>query len=152
MLNDSLFASECVDWETPAELYAVLNAEFHFDLDPCANCQNAKCARYFTENDDGLLQPWTGIVWVNPPYGRGIAHWLDKALLSANAGATVVCLVPARTDTRWWHRYCMSSDEIRLLDRRLTFAGADNKATFPAAIVVFRPPRRTPVLGRQAVP
>jgi phage N-6-adenine-methyltransferase len=151
MLNDSLFASASPDWETPASLYEALDAEFCFDLDPCATEANAKCGRFYTAAEDGLLQSWNGAVYVNPPYGRGIDRWLDKALHSANNGATVVCLVPARTDTKWWHRYCMQADEIRFLNRRLTFAGADNKATFPGALVVFRPPKRVPVLLRQMV-
>jgi site-specific DNA-methyltransferase (adenine-specific) len=144
--------SEKHDWETPITLFDDLNREFNFDLDPCCSKETAKCAKFYTENDDGLTQDWSGNVFMNPPYGRQIILWMKKAKEESDKGSTVVCLVPARTDTRWWHLYAMTSSEIRLLNRRLTFAGANNKATFPAAIVIFRPNKNDkPSLGVQKV-
>ena len=133
------FMSEKTDWETPQFLFDGLNAEFGFELDVCATPDNAKCRRYFSPADDALTQEWTGVCWMNPPYGREIAEWMRKAFLTAQSGATVVCLVPARTDTFWWHRYAMRG-EIRYLKGRLKFGGARNSAPFPSAVVIFRPP------------
>lgn len=90
-------------WSTPQAFYDGLDAEFHFTLDPCATEDNHKCAKFYTETDDGLAQDWSGErVFMNPPYGRVIGHWVKKAM---DSNALVVCLVPARTDTRWWHDY-----------------------------------------------
>jgi len=98
------FMSKTYEWSTPQWLFDALDAEFKFTLDPCASLQNAKCAKYFTWVNDGLKQDWADhIVFMNPPYGREIRKWMRKAYESAQAGATVVCLVPARTDTNWWH-------------------------------------------------
>jgi len=151
MLNDSLFMSNKDDWETPKDLYAKLNIEFNFNLDPCCSKETAKCTSFYTIEDDGLSKNWEGNVFMNPPYGREIVNWIKKAKEESDKGATVVCLVPARTDTKWWHTYCMKSAEIRLLTRRLTFEGANNKATFPAAIVVFRQGENNPTLKAQLV-
>ena len=150
-MNESLFMSNKDDWETPKELYETLDKEFHFNLDPCCSKDTAKCDRFYTIEDDGLAKDWTGCVFMNPPYGRQIINWVKKAKEESDKGATIVCLVPARTDTKWWHTYCMKSAEIRLLTRRLTFEGANNKATFPAAIVVFRPGENKPTLKGQSV-
>ena len=133
------FSSATDEWATPKALFDLLDAEFGFTLDVCASAQNAKCERFFTRDDDGLLPTWGGVVWMNPPFGHVIKLWMKKALMSAKAGATVVCLVPARTDTRWFHRYAMKATEIRVLDKRLRFDGAAAKAPFPAVVVVFRP-------------
>ena len=149
MLNTSLFMSDKDDWETPKKLFCLLDNEFNFDLDPCCSKETAKCDLFYTKEDDGLEKEWKGNVFMNPPYGRQIVNWVKKAKEESEKGATVVCLVPARTDTRWWHNYCMKSAEVRFLTRRLTFEGAGNKATFPAAIVVFKPKRDQPVLKVQ---
>jgi site-specific DNA-methyltransferase (adenine-specific) len=117
-----------------------LHREFAFTLDPCATRENAKCERFFTRDDDGLLQDWGDeVVFMNPPYGAMISRWMWKAYDSSLKGATVVCLVPARTDTGWWHRYAMKG-EVRLLRGRLKFGNATNSAPFPSAVVIFRPP------------
>lgn len=140
MLNESLFASEKLDWETPHYLFRHLDREFGFDLDVCANDRNAKCERFFDEQKNGLAQKWTGRVWMNPPYGRGIACWVEKALSEVACGNAeiAVCLVSVRSDSRWWHQNCMKASEIRLMDQRLEFEGANNKAPFPTALVIFR--------------
>jgi site-specific DNA-methyltransferase (adenine-specific) len=134
------FSSNSIEWATPDWLFNALNAEFGFTLDPCSSDANAKCLRHFTPRDDGLSQDWsTEIVFMNPPYGREIGHWMRKAFESARLGATVVCLIPARTDTAWWHRYAMKGD-IRFMRGRVRFQGAENGAPFPSAVVIFHPP------------
>ena len=134
---DVHFSSATDVWATPQDVFDTLNAEFGFDLDVCALPENAKCARYFTTKDDGLRQRWGGVCWMNPPYGRELGDWMRKAYESALDGATVVCLVPARTDTRWWHDYAMKG-EVRFLRGRLKFGGAENSAPFPSCVVIFR--------------
>lgn len=128
-----------VEWSTPQKLFDELDAEFGFTLDPCSTHENAKCAKHYTEAEDGLAQDWRGeVVFMNPPYGPALRDWMQKAYTEALAGATVVCLVPARTDTRWWHDYA-EKGERRFIKGRLKFGGATNSAPFPSAIVVFRP-------------
>lgn len=141
MATDSVhYMSKNHEWETPQFLFDGLAAEFGFEIDVCATAKNAKCRKFYIAEDNGLVQSWEGVCWMNPPYGREIGKWMQKAFESAQEGATVVCLVPARTDTRWWHRYVMRG-EIRYLRGRLKFGGAPNSAPFPSAIVIFRPPK-----------
>lgn len=140
-INEGLFSSATDDWGTPQNLFDDLDNEFGFELDVCASHENHKCDRYFTHANDGLAQDWRGICWMNPPYGRAIKEWMRKAYESSLDGATVVCLVPARTDTAWWHDYAMRGD-IRFLRGRLKFTtsgGGGGSAPFPSAIVIFRP-------------
>ena len=142
MVNEGLFSSTTDEWETPADFFAMLDAEFGFTLDVCATAANAKCERYFTKADDGLIQPWEGVCWMNPPYGKEIGRWVEKAYKASLDGATVVCLIPARTDTAYWHDYAMRADEVRLVRGRLAFGGTAKRghnAPFPCAVVVFRP-------------
>ena len=134
------FLSQQDNWETPQFLFDGLNAEFRFDIDVCATVATAKCKRFFSPEEDGLSQTWSGTCWMNPPYGRQIERWMRKAFESSRSGALVVCLVPARTDTGWWHKYAMRG-EIRYLRGRLKFGDATNSAPFPSAIVIFRPPK-----------
>ena len=106
MNTDVMFSSKTDVWETPQEFFDELDREFHFDLDVCALPENAKCARYYTPEQDGLSQPWTEVCWCNPPYGREIGKWVQKVFLaSVSGGATVVMLLPARTVTKWFHEY-----------------------------------------------
>jgi phage N-6-adenine-methyltransferase len=137
MLNNSLFSSAKDDWETPDNLFNDLDKEFTFTLDPCCFPHTAKCSTYFTLKENGLVQDWRGVVFMNPPYGRETGKWVSKAFEEASKGCIVVCLIPSRTDTKWWHSYCMRATEIRFLTRRLTFKGGTNKATFPSAVVIF---------------
>ena len=127
---------------TPQEFFDKLNAEFHFALDVCATSENAKCFNYFCKEQDGLAKNWVsaasgGAVWMNPPYGREIGRWMEKANEAAKEGATVVCLVPARTDTKWWHE-CAIQHEVRFIRGRLKFGDAKNSAPFPSAVIVMR--------------
>jgi len=135
-LNSGLFSSLTPEWPTPAGVFAALDERFHFTLDACATPQNAKCARFFTPQQDALRQEWSGSVFLNPPYGREIGAWLRKAWESSKRGAIVVCLVPCRTDTSWWHDYCMKG-EILFVRGRLKFGAAENSAPFPSAVVIF---------------
>lgn len=128
------FSSKTDLWETPQPFFEALKEEFPFTLDVCALPENAKCDDFFSPQQDGLKQEWKGVCWMNPPYGRGIGAWVKKAYESK---ATVVCLLPSRTDTRWWHDYCMRG-EIRFIKGRLKFGGAKNSAPFPSAVVIFR--------------
>jgi len=140
MDNRVHFSSATDLWETPWLLFRQLDAQFSFTLDVCALPENAKCKRFYTPNDDGLAQRWKGVCWCNPPYGRNIGRWVEKAYASAIAGdATVVCLIPARTDTTWWHRYVMAASEVWLVSGRIRFGKARAGAPFPSAIVIFRP-------------
>ena len=99
------FSNKTNQWETPQTIFDILNAEFTFTLDACATFKNAKCKSFYSPAQDGLKQPWKGRCWMNPPYGRVINRWMKKAYESALNGVLVVCLVPARTDTKWWHDY-----------------------------------------------
>lgn len=131
------FSSATDVWATPQGLFDELNAEFGFSLDVCALPDNAKCSNFYTPEQDGLQQPWVGTCWMNPPYGRHIGKWVRKARLSARDGAVVVCLVPARTDTQWWHQHVTKATEVRFIQGRLRFGNAQSSAPFPSAIVVF---------------
>jgi phage N-6-adenine-methyltransferase len=138
-LNQGLFSSLTPEWPTPDAVFQALDDVYHFDLDACATAENAMCEQFFTMEQDALRQVWTGAVWLNPPYGREIGRWLKKARASSEQGATVVCLVPARTDTVWWQDVCMQG-KIFFIRGRLRFGDAQNAAPFPSAIVVFEPP------------
>lgn len=132
-------SSRTDNWSTDPAVFAKLAQEFGpFDLDPCATPENAKCPRFFTREDDGLAQHWAGRVFMNPPYGRELGRWVAKAWESSQNGCQiVVCLVPARTDTAWWHEYALRG-EVRFLRGRLKFGGCENPAPFPSAVVAFR--------------
>ena len=133
------FSSETAEWETPQSFFDALNDEFGFTRDVCATIDNTKCGFYFGTGDDGLIQDWTfDVCWMNPPYGRTIGKWVKKAYESSLQGATVVCLLPSRTDTAWWHDYAIKG-EVRFLRGRLKFSGHKNSAPFPSAVVIFKP-------------
>jgi len=140
--TELMFSSKNQDWETPQWLFDKLNKEFNFDLDVCALPGNAKCTKYYTPEVDGLKQEWKGTCWMNPPYGREIGKWVEKAYYESLKGAIVVCLIPARTDTAYWHNYCMKASEIRLIKGRLKFGNSRNSAPFPSAIIVFNPKQK----------
>jgi hypothetical protein len=125
--NRGLFTSASGHWETPAELYDELYKEFEFNDDPCP----------INPKDDGLSRDWGTRTFLNPPYGREIGKWLKKAYEQTKKGKMTVCLVPSRTDTKWWHDYVMQATEIRFLRGRLKFSGSKNSAPFPSAVVVF---------------
>ena len=135
MNTRGLFSSATDMWETPQNFFDELNKEFRFTCDVCAIEENAKCAKFYTPEQDGLKQTWGGVCWMNPPYGREIGKWVKKA---SESNATVVCLLPARTDTRWFHDYIYGKAEIRFVRGRLKFGNSKNTAPFPSMVVVFR--------------
>jgi len=136
--------SNSTDWETPGEVFDPLNEEFGFTLDAAASPENTKVPdNFFTVDDDALSRDWKGVVWLNPPYGRAIGHFIKKAHDEAMLhGATVVALVPARTDTRYWHDYIFDKAEIRFLKGRIKFLRSGDHppspAPFPSAVVIWR--------------
>lgn len=141
MNTDVMFSSATEEWETPQDFFDNLNDEFHFTLDVCADESNHKCAKYYNKEMNGLRQQWTGTVWCNPPYGRSIGRWIVKAYETAMTDkATVVMLLPARTDTRWFHDHIYNKPnvEIRFIKGRLKFSGQKNSAPFPSMVVIFR--------------
>ncbi len=145
-MNDGLYSSDSAEWRTPPDLFARLDEVWHFNLDPASTPENALCARYFTAEENGLTRSWAGYrVWLNPPYGREIGKWVEKARQEGLRGGTVVvCLLPARTDAAWWQRSVLGmwpTDQgaalIRYLPGRLKFSGSKNAAPFPSAIAIF---------------
>jgi site-specific DNA-methyltransferase (adenine-specific) len=134
------FSSKTDLWSTPQDFYDKLHEEFNFTLDPCATDDNHKTDKYYTKETDGLMQDWTDeVVFMNPPYGRGkdgILPWMEKA---SSADATVVCLIPSRTDTKWWHDNIIDKNaEVRFIKGRLKFGGQKNSAPFPSAVIIYR--------------
>ena len=139
-INKGLYSSATDQWATPQAFFDKLNAEFGFTLDPCALPSNAKCTKYYTPTDNGLLQDWQGeIVFCNPPYGRAIYDWVRKCSEEASKpNTTIVLLTPARTDTRWFHEFIYhKAKEIRFVKGRLKFGNAQTAAPFPSMVVVF---------------
>lgn len=175
MVGKALFSSARQDWETPQYLFDFLNKRYKFELDPCANEDNYKCDLYFTEKENGIKREWTIVesAFMNPPYGNseqpcktkcekkkcqirghhitkyipGVSDWVGKAYSEATLGMLVVCLIAARTDTKWWHKYCMNATEIWFIEGRLHFTNKTisdytgksktSPATFPSSIVIF---------------
>jgi len=142
------FSSRKIEWSTPQDVFDSLNIEFGFTTDVCSTHENAKCENHYTIEEDGLSRKWTGVCWCNPPYARNVmAKWVRKAYDSSLSGATVVCLIPARTDTKMWHNYIWDKSrheprkdvQIRYVEGRLKFSGCKDSAPFPSAVVIFRP-------------
>jgi len=135
----TMFSSATNEWATPIEFYNKLNKIYRFTLDPCCTKETAKCYNFYTQQDDGLSKSWEGhTVFMNPPYGSEIKNWIKKAFEEGKKlGTIVVCLIPARTDTKYWHDYCMKASEIMLVKGRLKFGNGKGSAPFPSAVVVF---------------
>jgi phage N-6-adenine-methyltransferase len=155
MVDEALFSSDSSEWSTPTDFFDNLNKEWDFNLDPCATKENAKCDLFYTVKDDGLKLPWyafpahqtinrewvPGRVFVNPPYGREVGQWVEKAVAEVQNGnaEVVVMLLPARTDTRWFQDYVLPyASEIDFIRGRLKFGGSKNSAPFPSVVVVFK--------------
>jgi phage N-6-adenine-methyltransferase len=139
MNTELMFSSKSDMWETPWELFSPLNRQLEFETDVCAIAENAKCKNYYTPEMDGLIQEWKGMCWMNPPYGREIGKWVEKAFLSTymmNSQTMVMCLLPARTDTKWFHDFCLHGT-IAFIQGRLKFGGCKNSAPFPSMLVMF---------------
>lgn len=142
MVDKALFTSTHGEWETPKKLFKLLDDEFRFELDPCCTGENALCSFFYTKDEDGLSLPWHGLrVFVNPPYGRGIGLWTSKCVAEAEKGATVVALLPARTDTTYWHKDIMRAEALRFIEGRLKFTlhGITmESAPFPSVVVIWQ--------------
>ena len=150
-MNKVVWKSEKMDWCTPDSVFDPLDKEFGFNLDAAATTENSKCGKCITPEEDALTVCWKtrsrgGSVWLNPPYGRGLGDWFQKASEESEKGCTVVMLLPARTDTKYWHEYVFKNElgelkdgvECRFLKGRIKFIGAQNGAPFPSAIIIFR--------------
>lgn len=146
MNNQLHFSSATDEWATPQDLFDKLNSQFHFTLDVCASDTNHKCEQYFTIEDNALSKDWgINVCWCNPPYSKGkLKHFIKKAHEESLKGATVVCLIPSRTDTRYWQDYIWSEEtgllchQIIFIKDRLKFGGHKNPAPFPSAIIIFK--------------
>jgi len=138
-MNKGMYTSNKDDWETPDEIFDEYNTKFGFDIiDVCANENNHKCDNYFTQKDDGLRLIWTGKCWMNPPYGREIGEWVKKAMYSSlYTDAIVVGLLPARTDSKWFHDFVYGFSDIVFIRGRLKFKGAKWNAPFPSMIAIW---------------
>ena len=141
-MNRVLFSSESTEWETPKDFFSLINRVYKFGVDVCANKDNTKCERYFTPEVDGLAQDWTGTVWCNPPYGRGIEKWVKKAHESHKHGTTVVMLLPSRTDTKWIYDYVFGSAQIVFIKGRLKFENSTASAPFPSILAIWGSPEK----------
>lgn len=135
MNTDLMFSSKTDLWATPQNFFDDLNKEFSFTTDVCAIPENAKCKIFYSPEIDGLKQKWSGVCWCNPPYGKEIGKWVKKA---SESDCTVVALLPARTDTKWFHEYILGKAEIRFVKGRLKFGGATTSAPFPSMVVIWR--------------
>lgn len=138
MITSGMMSSNTPEWATPQSFFDALNREFSFTLDPCSTHENAKCEKHYTKEDDGLKQDWGGqVVFCNPPYGRELPKWVKKCYEESRR-ADVVMLIPARTDTRWFHDYIYGKAEIRFIKGRLKFGNAKQSAPFPSMVVIYR--------------
>ena len=137
-INESWYTSKSQEWATPQKVFDDLDAEFHFTLDPCCTHENAKCEKHYTVEDDGLSKSWGGeIVFCNPPYNQN-PRWAKKCYEEHLNGTTIVMLIPARTDTRWFHDYMYGKAEIRFIKGRLKYGDGKSSAPFPSMIVIFK--------------
>ena len=156
--NDTqLFSSQKNDWATPWTLFNEVHKEFLFELDAAASRGNAKCPKFYSKEDDGLSKDWAGevnggSVWLNPPYGREIKVWVEKAHNESKKGCCVVVLTFVRTDTKWWNDHAMQAAEIRLIPGRISFGGLKNAAPAPSCLLVFDERRRVPTFSSQKLP
>ena len=138
MITSGMMSSNTPEWATPQSFFDALNREFSFTLDPCSTHDNAKCEKHYTKEDDGLSKNWGGeMVFCNPPYGRELPKWVKKCY-EESRHADVVMLIPARTDTRWFHDYIYGKAEIRFIKGRLKFGNAKQSAPFPSMVVIYR--------------
>lgn len=139
MNTDLMFSSNSNEWSTPQEFFNKLNNEFNFNLDPACTYENAKCENYFTIKENGLIQSWKNYrVFCNPPYGKELKQWVKKAYEERNNAELIVLLIPARTDTSYFHDYIYNKSEIRFIRGRLKFGNCKNSAPFPSMLVIFR--------------
>lgn len=138
-MNKALFSSKKIDWETPNNIFKYWDDIYHFNLDVCAFSHNTKCKKFFTPEINGLNQVWAPhICWMNPPYGKDIINWVKKASIEFLHGATIVALLPARTDTVWFHNYVLPYSKLTFIKGRIKFVGAEYSAPFPSLIAEYK--------------
>ena len=144
MKTETLFSSANCEWETPPELFKELDERFHFTLDVASTDQNALCERHYTKEQNGLIHGWQtggGSVWCNPPYGKDIKAWVRKAWEESQTGQVIVMLIPARTDTAWFHDYIYHKANVVFLRGRLHYGlngvRAVNNAAFPSMLAIY---------------
>jgi site-specific DNA-methyltransferase (adenine-specific) len=138
VITKGLMSSNSNEWSTPDDLFTKLNDVYNFTLDPCSTHENAKCKKHYTKEENGLLQDWSKeIVFCNPPYGRELPLWVEKAYNENKKGAKIVMLIPARTDTRYFHNFIYNKHKIIFLKGRLKFGGSKNSAPFPSMLVIM---------------
>lgn len=140
MNTEVMFSSKTDMWSTPQYFFDRLNEEYGFTIDVCATKENAKCEKFFSPEEDGLKQSWKGMCWLNPPYGRQISKWVEKAYNESRfADCAVVALLPARVDTKWFHNFIYNKPGVRVqfVKGRLKFGDAKNSAPFPSMVVIF---------------
>ena len=140
MFNSVFFSSNSNEWSTPDDFFKALDSEFHFNLDPCASLLNHKCDNYFTIDDDGLSKSWSGFrVFCNPPYGHQIKYWVQKCYIESvlNSNTLIVLLIPARTDTSYFHDYILGKCDIRFIRGRLKFGGSSHCAPFGSILCIY---------------
>ena len=140
MNTEVMFSSKTDNWATPQDFYNELNKRFNFELDPCADVENHKCPIYYIKEQDGLQQDWSKYrTYVNPPYGREIGKWVEKAYkTNKEHGNLIVMLLPARTDTQWFHNFVYGKAELEFIKGRLKFGNSKNSAPFPSMLVIYR--------------
>lgn len=138
-VKQTWFNANSIEYETPDEIFEPLALEFGITLDVAATNKNAKCKNYFTAEDNGLLKDWDGVCWMNPPYGRVMKKWVEKAYNEYLKGNTIICLLPARTNTNWWHEFIIPNAEIRFIKGQVKFKGFKRCLWMPMAIVIFKP-------------
>lgn len=140
-MDKVLFSSNKMDWATPQEIVDGIGRRYKLDftLDVCATESNAKCINYFTPEEDGLKQDWKGVCWMNPPYGVAVYQWMEKAFKEVLSGGVdaVACLLPSRTDTKWFHDFATKADVILFIRGRIKFIGGDSTAPFPSLVLIF---------------
>ncbi|MBO7715935.1 MAG: hypothetical protein J6S85_20390 [Methanobrevibacter sp.] len=139
MITIGMFTSKSQEWATPQKFFDKLNSEFHFTLDPCCNNENKKCDKFYTKEQDGLSRSWSGeVVFCNPPYGRELPKWVRKCYEeNIINNITIVMLIPARTDTNYFHTYIYKRAEIRFIKGRLKFNDGKKPAPFPSMLVIY---------------
>ena len=131
------YSSKTEEWETPQEFFNILDREFNFTLDPSCTIESAKCKKFYTKVENGLIQSWKNErVFCNPPYGRSIALWIEK--MASKEADIAVGLLPARTDTRWFHDFIYGKAEVRFIRGRLKFGGSKHNAPFPSMVAIWR--------------
>lgn len=140
-LIKSMVSSKSNEWATPQKLFDDLDREFQFTLDVAATPENAKCDKYYTQEDNGLIRDWSdSVCWMNPPYGGHTGKWIKKAYEESQKGATIVCLIVSSTDRSYWHEYIFPyAKQIRFIRGRLKFGEAKSTAPFASAIFIFSP-------------